>query len=90
MLCFDQAHCPYLDCSQVDGCGKDLAGLSSKSYMVRHKCCADHLRACTVTVAGVLSRWGLSCAKFHSLNEFDGTKKSCRKRLSQHNARRRR
>ncbi|GFH19145.1 single-stranded nucleic acid-binding protein, partial [Haematococcus lacustris] len=40
---------------QVDGCGKDLAGLSSKSYTVRHKCCADHLRACTVTVAGVLS-----------------------------------
>ncbi|KAJ9528360.1 hypothetical protein QJQ45_020616 [Haematococcus lacustris] len=35
-------------------------------------------------------RASLQCAKFHSLNEFDGTKKSCRKRLSQHNARRRR
>ncbi|KAJ9523978.1 hypothetical protein QJQ45_022377, partial [Haematococcus lacustris] len=30
------------------------------------------------------------CAKFHSVKDFDGDKKSCRKRLSQHNARRRR
>ena len=32
---------------------------------------------------------GFGCQRFHGLSEFDEKKKSCRRRLSDHNARRR-
>lgn len=35
-------------------------------------------------------RFCQQCARFHAIHEFDDTKRSCRTRLSQHNARRRR
>ncbi|KAL6757985.1 SBP domain-containing protein [Haematococcus lacustris] len=74
---------------QVDGCSVNLAACG-KRYFTRHRCCASHMKACNVLVGGVRSRFCQQCAKFHSVKDFDGDKKSCRKRLSQHNARRRR
>lgn len=39
---------------------------------------------------GTLVRWCQQCARFHPLEFFDGAKRSCRKKLEQHNACRKR
>ncbi|GJX52073.1 squamosa promoter-binding-like protein 12 [Tanacetum coccineum] len=66
---------------QVEGCNLDL--VSAKDYHRRHKICADHSKSPKVVVAGLERR-------LHDLSEFDDRKRSCRRRLSAHNARRRR
>ncbi|GJR22658.1 squamosa promoter-binding-like protein 12 [Tanacetum coccineum] len=68
---------------QVEGCNLDLA--SAKDYHRRHRICANHSKSPKVvlTLPWVISR-------FHDLSEFDDRKRSCRRRLSAHNARRRR
>ncbi|KAD6794890.1 hypothetical protein E3N88_05786 [Mikania micrantha] len=66
---------------QVEGCDLDLA--SAKDYHRRHRICADHSKSPKVVVAGMERR-------LHDLSEFDDRKRSCRRRLSAHNARRRR
>ncbi|GJV68025.1 squamosa promoter-binding-like protein 12 [Tanacetum coccineum] len=65
---------------QVMGCDRDLA--SAKDYHRKHRVCDIHSKALKVIVAGLERR-------FHGLPEFDGKKRSCRKRLADHNARRR-
>nr|GEU88311.1 squamosa promoter-binding-like protein 12 [Tanacetum cinerariifolium] len=59
---------------QVEGCNLDLA--SAKDYHRRHRICANHSKSPKVVVAG--------------MEQFDDRKRSCRRRLSAHNARRRR
>ncbi|CAI9298076.1 unnamed protein product [Lactuca saligna] len=59
---------------QVEGCNLDLS--SSKDYHRRHRICANHSKSPKVVVAG--------------MEQFDDRKRSCRRRLSAHNARRRR
>ncbi|CAH1432552.1 unnamed protein product [Lactuca virosa] len=59
---------------QVEGCNLDLS--SSKDYHRRHRICANHSKSPKVIVAG--------------MEQFDDRKRSCRRRLSAHNARRRR
>ncbi|KAI8571202.1 hypothetical protein RHMOL_Rhmol01G0100600 [Rhododendron molle] len=66
---------------QVEGCHLDLK--SAKEYHRRHRICESHSKSPRVIVAGVERR-------FHNLSEFDDKKRSCRRRLSDHNARRRR
>ncbi|KAF7152541.1 hypothetical protein RHSIM_Rhsim01G0105700 [Rhododendron simsii] len=66
---------------QVEGCHLDLK--SAKEYHRRHRICESHSKSPRVVVAGVERR-------FHKLSEFDDKKRSCRRRLSDHNARRRR
>ncbi|GAB2220392.1 hypothetical protein Drorol1_Dr00008041 [Drosera rotundifolia] len=72
---------------QVDGCHLDLS--SAKDYHRKHKVCETHSKSPKVTVAGQERRFCQQCSRFHSLPEFDQKKKSCRKRLADHNARRR-
>ncbi|KAK9078928.1 hypothetical protein SSX86_002987 [Deinandra increscens subsp. villosa] len=72
---------------QVEGCNLDLA--SAKDYHRRHKICVDHSKSPQVVVAGMERRFCQQCSRLHDLSEFDDGKRSCRRRLSAHNARRR-
>ncbi|KAI3515956.1 hypothetical protein L1887_14863 [Cichorium endivia] len=72
---------------QVEGCNLDLS--SSKEYHRKHRVCESHSKSPKVTIAGVERRFCQQCSRFHGMSEFDGEKRSCRRRLSDHNARRR-
>ncbi|KAL5075942.1 hypothetical protein RYX36_014926 [Vicia faba] len=76
-----------LHCCQVEGCGLDLS--SSKDYHRKHRVCESHSKSPKVVIAGMERRFCQQCSRFHSLSEFDEKKRSCRRRLSDHNARRR-
>ncbi|XP_030473082.2 squamosa promoter-binding-like protein 13A [Syzygium oleosum] len=80
------ANCHTAYC-QVYGCNKDLS--SSKDYHKRHKVCEVHSKTAQVVVNGIEQRFCQQCSRFHLLAEFDDGKRSCRKRLSVHNERRR-
>ncbi|KAL3825515.1 hypothetical protein ACJIZ3_021544 [Penstemon smallii] len=75
-------------CCQVEGCNLDLS--TAKDYHRRHRICESHSKSPKVVVAGMERRFCQQCSRFHDLSEFDDKKRSCRKRLSDHNARRRR
>ncbi|CAA0842710.1 Squamosa promoter-binding-like protein 8 [Striga hermonthica] len=72
---------------QAEGCHADLS--HSKHYHRRHKVCEFHSKAATVIAAGLTQRFCQQCSRFHLLSEFDNGKRSCRKRLADHNRRRR-
>ncbi|XP_047306813.1 squamosa promoter-binding-like protein 8 [Impatiens glandulifera] len=72
---------------QAEGCNADLS--HAKHYHRRHKVCEFHSKAATVIAAGFTQRFCQQCSRFHPLNEFDNGKRSCRKRLADHNRRRR-
>ncbi|KAI3720420.1 hypothetical protein L6452_21336 [Arctium lappa] len=72
---------------QVEGCNLDLS--SAKEYHRKHRVCESHSKCPKVVVGGVERRFCQQCSRFHSLSEFDEKKRSCRRRLSDHNARRR-
>ncbi|KAL8267118.1 hypothetical protein R6Q59_004462 [Mikania micrantha] len=72
---------------QVEGCNLDLS--SGKEYHRKHRVCENHSKSLKVVVAGLERRFCQQCSRFHGLPEFDGKKRSCRRRLSNHNARRR-
>ncbi|XP_068638287.1 squamosa promoter-binding-like protein 3 [Aristolochia californica] len=75
-------------CCQVEGCSADLC--AAKDYHRRHRVCEIHSKCPKVVVAGLERRFCQQCSRFHDLSEFDEKKRSCRRRLSDHNARRRR
>ncbi|KAE9604820.1 hypothetical protein Lal_00010868 [Lupinus albus] len=72
---------------QVEGCGLDLS--SAKDYHRKHRVCENHSKFPKVIIAGSERRFCQQCSRFHDLSEFDDKKRSCRRRLSDHNARRR-
>ncbi|KAG7532948.1 SBP domain superfamily [Arabidopsis thaliana x Arabidopsis arenosa] len=72
---------------QVEGCNLDLS--SAKDYHRKHRICEKHSKFPKVVVSGVERRFCQQCSRFHCLSEFDEKKRSCRRRLSDHNARRR-
>ncbi|GAA0161052.1 hypothetical protein LIER_17459 [Lithospermum erythrorhizon] len=72
---------------QVEGCNLDLS--SAKDYHRKHRVCDDHSKSSKVIVKGVERRFCQQCSRFHGLSEFDQKKRSCRRRLCDHNARRR-
>lgn len=72
---------------QAEGCGSDLT--HAKHYHRRHKVCEFHSKASIVMTAGLSQRFCQQCSRFHVLSEFDQGKRSCRKRLAEHNRRRR-
>ncbi|KAL8226526.1 hypothetical protein R6Q57_016358 [Mikania cordata] len=71
----------------VDGCKDDLS--KCKEYHRRHKVCEGHSKTPVVSINGQKQRFCQQCSRFHSLEEFDEGKRSCRKRLDGHNRRRR-
>ncbi|XP_020578542.1 squamosa promoter-binding-like protein 12 isoform X2 [Phalaenopsis equestris] len=72
---------------QVEGCNIDLIG--AKDYHRKHRVCENHSKSPKVIIAGQERRFCQQCSRFHDLSEFDQKKRSCRKRLSEHNSRRR-
>ncbi|CAK9259158.1 unnamed protein product [Sphagnum jensenii] len=72
---------------QAEGCKADLS--TAQHYHRRHKVCSLHSKASNVVVAGRVQRFCQQCSRFHFLPEFDDGKRSCRKRLADHNRRRR-
>ncbi|XP_057811169.1 squamosa promoter-binding-like protein 12 [Salvia miltiorrhiza] len=72
---------------QVEGCNVDLS--LAKEYHRKHRVCDSHSKCPKVVVGGRERRFCQQCSRFHSLLEFDEKKRSCRRRLSDHNARRR-
>ncbi|CAA7391616.1 unnamed protein product [Spirodela intermedia] len=72
---------------QAEGCSEDLN--RAKHYHRKHKVCEFHSRAAAVVVHGLSRRFCQQCSRFHVLSEFDQGKRSCRKRLAEHNRRRR-
>uniref|UniRef100_A0ACD6A6U3 Uncharacterized protein n=1 Tax=Avena sativa TaxID=4498 RepID=A0ACD6A6U3_AVESA len=72
---------------QAEGCKADLSG--AKHYHRRHKVCEYHAKASLVAAGGKQQRFCQQCSRFHVLTEFDEAKRSCRKRLAEHNRRRR-
>lgn len=80
------AHHPPPRC-QAEGCKADLS--AAKHYHRRHKVCEYHAKAATVAASGKQQRFCQQCSRFHVLAEFDEAKRSCRKRLTEHNRRRR-
>ncbi|XP_057501730.1 squamosa promoter-binding-like protein 14 [Actinidia eriantha] len=72
---------------QVEGCKVDLS--DAKAYYSRHKVCSVHSKSPKVIVGGLEMRFCQQCSRFHQLPEFDQGKRSCRRRLADHNERRR-
>lgn len=72
---------------QVENCGADLS--VAKDYHRRHKVCEIHSKASKALVGNAFQRFCQQCSRFQLLQEFDGEKKSCRRRLAGHNRRRR-
>ncbi|XP_024365405.1 uncharacterized protein [Physcomitrium patens] len=72
---------------QAEGCKADLS--QAKQYHRRHKVCEHHSKALNVVANGQTQRFCQQCSRFHLLGEFDDGKRSCRKRLADHNRRRR-
>ncbi|KAJ8439138.1 hypothetical protein Cgig2_027064 [Carnegiea gigantea] len=72
---------------QVEGCNLDLS--SAKDYHRKHRVCENHSKSPKVVINGLERRFCQQCSRFHGLSEFDQKKRSCRRRLSDHNARRR-
>lgn len=72
---------------QVEDCNLDLS--MAKEYHRKHRVCDSHSKCPKVIIGGVERRFCQQCSRFHGLSEFDGKKRSCRRRLCDHNARRR-
>ncbi|XP_054816372.1 squamosa promoter-binding protein 1-like [Prosopis cineraria] len=72
---------------QAERCGANLT--DAKRYHRRHKVCEFHSKASVVMVAGLRQRFCQQCSRFHDIAEFDDAKRSCRRRLAEHNERRR-
>ncbi|KAJ0259821.1 Squamosa promoter-binding-like protein 3 [Hirschfeldia incana] len=73
---------------QVERCTADMS--RAKQYHRRHRVCEFHAKAPLVRISGLYQRFCQQCSRFHELGEFDESKRSCRRRLAGHNARRRR
>ncbi|KAA3483237.1 squamosa promoter-binding-like protein 2 [Gossypium australe] len=78
---------PIFEASVGSGCNLDLS--SAKDYHRKHRVCESHSKTPKVIVGGLELRFCQQCSRFHALSEFDEKKRSCRRRLSDHNARRR-
>lgn len=73
---------------QVDGCGYSLP--KKTAYHTRYRICTYHATLQHMEIGGHLVRFCQQCGRFQDLSDFDGLKKSCRKKLSMHNAQRKR
>lgn len=70
---------------QVSGCTVDLRKEGQPGLKLRT--CEAHRKSGSVVVDGVPSRYCQQCVKLHPLDEFDGEKRGCRRRLESHNRR---
>lgn len=72
---------------QVDGCGEEL--VNAKAYYKRYRICPEHCNMECLVIEGQRLRFCQQCGSFHDLRDFEGRRKSCKRKLTQHNERRR-
>lgn len=72
---------------QVEGCGAEL--IKEKTYYKRYRICMAHCNMKSMVIQGRRQRFCQQCGRFHEIGEFEGTRKSCRRKLERHNQRRR-
>jgi len=72
---------------QVENCKNNLKDL--KEYHNRYRICKMHMTKESIERNGRLERFCQQCGRFHPLEEFEGSKRSCKVRLEKHNQRRR-
>eukprot|EP00798_Chlamydomonas_sp_ICE-L_P019759 gene19759-26453_t len=71
----------------IHGCGADIREIGD--YYQRYKMCGNHLKSLAITREdGTTQRFCQQCGSLHSLDEFDGTKRSCRMMLQKRSLRR--
>jgi len=71
----------------VPSCGLVLTeDLLNNSHRV--KLCPEHQRALSVECEGRLMRFCQQCTRLHTMDRYDGDKRSCRERLERHKRRR--
>mmetsp|Transcript_28747 Transcript_28747/g.80946 ORF Transcript_28747/g.80946 Transcript_28747/m.80946 type:complete len:264 (-) Transcript_28747:673-1464(-) len=66
----------------ADGCKAELSQL--KEYFRRRKLCEECINSREIQYCGQSMRFCQQCSKLHPVAEFDGPKRSCRKRLEKH------
>lgn len=72
---------------QADNCSENLSSYSF--YYQRNHICPTHLKCTEYSVRGVAMRFCQRCGVGHAVEEFSGSKRSCKKALERHNQRRR-
>ncbi|PRW56499.1 squamosa promoter-binding -like (SBP domain) transcription factor family [Chlorella sorokiniana] len=72
-------------CCQV--CAINLEG--TPIYFQRIRACKEHVSANAVPLNGQVQRFCQQCSRFHGVENFDGTQRSCRQQLARHAERRR-
>lgn len=72
---------------RVIGCTTDLRRQTASN--VKNRLCQAHWSASVLEFRGVLNRFCSKCTRLRSLPEFEGEKRTCRKCLLSHTARRR-
>ncbi|KAL4513989.1 hypothetical protein Ndes2437B_g08219 [Nannochloris sp. 'desiccata'] len=72
---------------QVPGCDRSLHKL--RDYYKVRCICPYHLELNCMVVEGQSIRFCQQCGRFQLLDEFDGDRRSCRRKLEKHNERRR-
>uniref|UniRef100_A0A061QZJ1 Squamosa promoter-binding-like protein 12-like n=1 Tax=Tetraselmis sp. GSL018 TaxID=582737 RepID=A0A061QZJ1_9CHLO len=72
---------------QVPSCRKQRVSL--KDFNLRCRVCTVHTRAEYVLFGDTPLRFCQQCNKFQPLEDFDGTKRTCKEKLQLHNSRRR-
>ncbi|KAI3424182.1 hypothetical protein D9Q98_009540 [Chlorella vulgaris] len=72
---------------QVLGCGEEL--VNAKGYYRRYRICPKHCSMASFQVDGREQRFCQQCGRFQDIAEFEGARKSCRRKLKRHNERRR-
>jgi len=63
--------------------------ISEKTYYKRYRICVEHCNMHSLVLDGRRLRFCQQCGRFHELTEFEGQRKSCRRKLKRHNERRR-
>ena len=56
----------------------------------RYRICLEHATVPSMAINGKLMRFCQQCGRFQDVDDFDGAKKTCRKKLIMHNAQRKR
>jgi hypothetical protein len=74
------ASCP--DVCQASGCRASLEG--EKIYCKRYRLCSHCIGRPMLWINGTRKRFCQQCSLLHEVGEFDGEKKSCRKKLQAH------
>lgn len=73
---------------QADGCSVNLSKLPF--YYQRNHVCTEHNKCPSFRRQGEEVRYCQRCGVAHPLSDYDGDRRSCRRQLERHNARRRR